>query len=156
MLFRASSGSNKKMFSDLDSSWYTTLSKFKIQRWRLDFSELSMWIGITHSCLCQQNHKIPLNNVQSVSRINIRPTPLPRLRPAGPLPSCWSYIIMTGVVGFEMEKNNIKLQIPGCVQNVLLYYLWKVPEFPLSGTFFFSTKSKMATKRYVEGVIPEL
>ena len=26
-------------------------------------------------------------------------------------------------LGFQMEKNNIKLKILGCVQNVLLYYL---------------------------------
>ena len=31
--------------------------------------------------------------------------------------------ISPGILGFEMEKNNIKLKISGCVQNVLLYYL---------------------------------
>ena len=28
-----------------------------------------------------------------------------------------------GILGFEMEKNNIKLKISECVQNVLPYYL---------------------------------
>ena len=62
----------------------------------------------------------------------------------------------TGILGFEMEKNTIKLKISRCVQNVLLYYLWKVPKFPLSGTSFFLTKFTMATKRHVKVVIPEL
>ena len=42
-----------------------------------------------------------------------------------------------GILGFEMEKNNIKLKILGSAHYVLLYYLQKVPKFPLSGTSFF-------------------
>ena len=29
-----------------------------------------------------------------------------------------------GILGFEMEKNNIKPKISECVQNFLLYYLY--------------------------------
>ena len=60
------------------------------------------------------------------------------------------------MLGFEIEKNILKLKISGSVHNVLLYYLYKVPKFPLSGTSFVLTKFKMAVKRYVEIVIPEL
>ena len=45
-----------------------------------------------------------------------------------------------GILGFEMNKNNIKLKISVCVQNV----------FP------FFTKFKMAAKRHVAVLIPEL
>ena len=41
------------------------------------------------------------------------------------------------ILGFKMEKNNIKLNILGSVHYVLFYYLWKVPKFPLSRTSFF-------------------
>ena len=61
-----------------------------------------------------------------------------------------------GILGFEMEENNIKLKISGSVHCVLLYYLYKVPKFPLSGTSFFLTKFKMAAKRHAEVVIYEL
>ena len=56
----------------------------------------------------------------------------------------------------KWKKNNIKLKISGCVQNVLLYYLLKILKFPLGGTFFFLTKFKMAAKRHVEVVLLEL
>ena len=65
-------------------------------------------------------------------------------------------IASPGILGFEMEKNNIKLKISESLHYVLLYYLWKVPKFPLSGTSFFLTKFKMAAKRHVEVVIREL
>ena len=60
------------------------------------------------------------------------------------------------MLGFEMEKNIIELKISGSVHNVLLYYLYKVPKFPPSGTSFVLTKFKMAAERHVEVVIPEL
>ena len=33
------------------------------------------------------------------------------------------YPASPGILGFEMEKNIIKLKISGCVQNVLSFYL---------------------------------
>ena len=54
-----------------------------------------------------------------------------------------------------MEKNNIKLKISGCVQNVLCITC-KSPYVSPERNILFLTKFKMTAKCHVEIVLPKL